>query len=440
MRNLFPTSSFCTRSRNRASAIVPCLTGLTGNLRTLHLRIAAIIATTACVLPLCGTGAMASGLHSFWPATIFTCSLSDTLTWGLNGQKNENEQEHKQQLRPDPGRDHSAAGFRKSQWLLLPIVFRSPDTGFAAGVLPQVVYRRAPDRHPSSIRMDAYYTQKSQYHLLLRSTLWLNDDRTGVNIRFSFKKWPTNYYGTGNNTFEIEPDPFTDRIREFETDATQHLGGGVYAGAGYRLRLGRVEPDMADGPLVTGSVTGTGRSAVSGMGALLRYDTRNHHYFPTRGSWHLLEIYRADRMLGSDFGYTRLTLDMRRYLPLGQDQVIALQGVFTMTSGDVPFRVLPSAGAVLRGYPEVRHIAGNVVAFQAEYRWVPVAGRFGFTVFAGAGDVYDHTGDLRWNRIKYTVGVGIRYLFSRSEKINIRLDYGIGRESSGDYLDLTEDF
>jgi outer membrane protein assembly factor BamA len=343
-----------------------------------------------------------------------------------------------QQPKPEPQPGADTTSFRRVSLLLLPIIFRSPDTGFAGGILPQVIFRNTPHGNPSSIRLDAYYTQKKQYTILLRPTIWLKDDRLNFNARLAMKMWPTSFYGIGNNTPRSGSESFSERVLEVTAEGTYSVTSGFFAGAGYTLRSGRITADDENGLLTGGSITGSGKALVSGLFGVLKQDTRNHHYFPTRGVLHRLEFFASLKPIGSDHGFTRSTLDMRFYIPLHSDQTIAIQGKAILSTGDVPFRMLSTVGNDLRGYSSVRHIDRHLIAIQAEYRVVPVAWRIGLTVFAGVGDVFERTSDIRLNRLKYNAGLGIRYIFSRSEKINIRFDYGIGRNSSGDYIDLTE--
>jgi outer membrane protein assembly factor BamA len=328
--------------------------------------------------------------------------------------------------------------FRRVRLLLLPIIFKSPDTGFAGGILPQLIFRNSAEGNPSSIRLDAYYTQKKQYTILVRPTLWFRGDRLNMTGRFALKDWPTSYYGIGNNTPTEGSESFSERILETTAEGTYQISPGIFTGAGYSLRTGRITADDENGELAGGTITGSRNTIVSGLLGVLKRDTRNNHYFPTRGVLHRIEFFTSLKALGSDHGFTRSTLDMRFYIPLHSDQTIAIQGKAILTTGDVPFRMLSTVGNDLRGYSSVRHIDRHLIAIQAEYRVVPVAWRIGLTVFAGVGDVFERTSDIRLNRLKYNAGLGIRYIFSRSEKINIRFDYGIGRNSSGDYIDLTE--
>lgn len=336
--------------------------------------------------------------------------------------------------------NHENIQNRHVRLLLLPIIFRSPDTGFAAGILPQIIFRGPDSENPSSIRLDAYYTQKNQYTVLLRPTLWLKGDRINLTARVALKDWPTSFYGIGNNTPSATREPFTERTFETTIEGTHLVLPDTYAGVGYSVRYGTIITEDVHGKLNSGSISGTGKTLVSGLKGVLIHDSRNNHYFPTRGVLHRFEFFAAPESAGNDHGFTRTTVDLRFYIPLKSSHVIALQATGIATTGDVPFRLLSTVGDDLRGYSSVRHIDRHMMALQLEYRFVPVMWRLGFTVFAGAGDVFQHIQDIRYDRIKYSAGIGLRYVFSKSEKINIRFDYGIGRKSSGDYIDITEAF
>lgn len=325
-------------------------------------------------------------------------------------------------------------------FIVLPIIFKSPDTGWAFGALPQVVFRSGDSRHPSSVRVDAYYTEQKQYHFLLRSTNWFQEDRTNVDGKISVKKWPTFYYGIGNDTPDSHKEGFTENLFEGTLQGIRRIGKNWYAGGNYSMRYGEIREMTGEGVIAQNFPDGTNKVFTSGLAAIFRYDTRDHHYYPTRGFFHNIEIYTALKALASDYAFTTITADLRMYLPLHKSHSLALQ-VFSVTGfGDIPFRQLPSVGAVMRGYSNVQHIDKNLALIQAEYRFVPVAWRLGFVAFAAAGDVFNHLREIAWNTLKYNAGFGIRFVFSREEKINVRADYGIGRNTSGDYIDLGEAF
>ena len=324
--------------------------------------------------------------------------------------------------------------------MVLPIIFSSPDTRLAFGVLPQIVFRTSSSSNPSSIRLDSYYTQNRQYHILLRPSFWFSNNSKQLSAKFSFKKWPTSFYGIGNNTTADEKEKFTETLYEASLEGNTHIGSTYYAGVSYSFRHANINPFEDTGNLSIGEVKGNAETLISAVGLVLKRDTRDNHFYPQKGSYHTLEVYSSAKLLGSDLAFTRFTLDLRRYFQIHSSHVLALQGVLSIADGNLPFRMLSSVGSTLRGYSTVRYIDRNLAALQAEYRLVPVFGRFGFAGFAGVADVFDRTGDLSLDKLKFSAGIGIRYLFSRSEKINIRLDYGVGKDSSGDYIDLNEAF
>jgi hypothetical protein len=131
---------------------------------------------------------------------------------------------------------------------------------------------------------------------------------------------------------------------------------------------------------------------------------------------------------------------MRWYRTVVATHVLALQASFTVTDGAPPFRMLPGVGNVIRGYASTRYIDNNRIGVQAEYRAVPVWWRLGFVAFAGVGEVAHRLRDFRLNDPKVAVGFGLRFLLFSKEKITIRQDFGFGKGSSGDYLDLNEAF
>lgn len=343
-------------------------------------------------------------------------------------------------LRPDSTASISDTTGNQVQLALLPIVFSSPDTRWAFGVLPQGVFRIGDSSNPSSLRLDAYYTQNHQYHVVFRPSLWLQSDSWNLSGKISLKKWPTSFYGIGNDSPEENREKFTERLIETSVEAHRKIGPGYFAGLSYTLRHGRIATEDPRGILDSGTVPGNGRSIVSLAGIGIMRDTRDNHFYPAKGSFHRLSVDAAQKAIGSDFEFIRLSVDMRRYITIFPNHVLALQGVLSVMHGEVPFRMLSSAGSTLRGYSTVRFIDRNMVGAQLEYRVVPVAWRVGITLFTGAGDVFHSLSDIQRDRIKYSAGIGIRYLFSRREKITIRYDYGIGRDTSGDYLDLNEAF
>lgn len=322
--------------------------------------------------------------------------------------------------------------------MLLPILFRSPDTGFAVGVLPQVIFLSTETSNPSTLRMDTYYTQKNQYHFLLRSNNWIQSNQLNLTGKLSLRHWPTSFYGIGNNTSADWKESFTETLYDASLGLSKHVGSNLYLGGGALIRNGKVNSTERGGLLKTEMVRGTGNTFITGMNIGITYDSRDNHFFPTKGSYHKLNLFGSFRGLGSDHKFIKISMDVRKYFSISRIKTLAVRAEGIFSGGEVPFRMLPSIGGSLRGYSSARYIDRHMVSIQLEYRIVPVFWRLGLVVFAGTGDVFSNVDEIQFNNLKDMVGIGLRYVFFRDEKINIRFDVGIGRQSSGDYIDLSE--
>jgi len=60
--------------------------------------------------------------------------------------------------------------------------------------------------------------------------------------------------------------------------------------------------------------------------------------------------------------------------------------------------------------------------------------------FLGAGDVAHEIGDFDFENIKPTYGLGFRVKINKKENVNIRADFGLGKDTNAFYLNITESF
>lgn len=148
-------------------------------------------------------------------------------------------------------------------------------------------------------------------------------------------------------------------------------------------------------------------------------------------------------MVESSHPYTLYELDARKYLNLsnGGKSVLALQSLVQLNSGNPPFNNLADIGGdrINRGYYQGRFRSQNSAQVQAELRQL-VIGRFGFTVFAATGEVWNRFENFTLDNFKWTAGAGLRFNLNKEDPTNIRIDYGIGKHTSGFYLQFGEAF
>lgn len=216
---------------------------------------------------------------------------------------------------------------------------------------------------------------------------------------------------------------------------------GLNLGIRYELGHSKLMDVEEHGLIATGDIWGSEGGVASGAGILANWDTRNNIFYPSMGSFYQFSATRFSEALGSDYDFSRFNLDIRQYFPLSSSQVLAIQGYVNIITGKPTFQLLSLFGGerLMRGYYLGRYRDKNMVAFQMEYRR-PVWWRFGLVGFAGFGEVANKISRFERKNFKHSVGWGIRYLFSREEKINLRLDFGYGKGASGVYINIGEAF
>jgi outer membrane protein assembly factor BamA len=131
----------------------------------------------------------------------------------------------------------------------------------------------------------------------------------------------------------------------------------------------------------------------------------------------------------------------QKFWQVKRKHIIALQSKARYGFGQVPFLDMSNVGNddMLRGYPKNRFRDANFLGTQVEYRF-PLFWRFGGVAFAGAGDVFKEHRDLSMQDLKYSVGAGLRFVVNPAERLNIRLDYGYGKEGGYFYFVVAEAF
>jgi outer membrane protein assembly factor BamA len=142
--------------------------------------------------------------------------------------------------------------------------------------------------------------------------------------------------------------------------------------------------------------------------------------------------------LGGDFKMNNISLDLRRYLPLGRNKVMALRAIGVSAGGNVPFQLMPTLSGQ-RGYYSSRFRDHKAVLAQAEFR-MKLWKRLGGVVFGSLGQVAPSIEQFATNRTHTAYGFGLRALLIRQESLNLRFDFGFGEDQSGFYFGLGEAF
>jgi len=325
-----------------------------------------------------------------------------------------------------------------------PIIYYTPETRLAGGVYANFVYTGSPENNLSYIGFFGGISLNRQYSISLLPDLWWNNNSWHLNGELNWQYWPDNFYGLGNKTKKSEEEHYISKIKGIKLDLFKSLRAFIYAGLLFELEHNKIiEYDTVSyAKLPDGTIPGSAQSLISGIGIGLARDSRDHVIYPTSGSYYQLRLVYFSKILGSSTNYFKGIIDLRQYLNLGNDHLLYLQAYAKFQFGqDIPFRNLSLFGGdnLMRGYFRGGFRDNNMIALQAEYH-TPFIWRFSGVVFAGAGDVFGPYSDNSFSSIKPSAGTGLRFLFLKKEKLNLRIDYGFGRGDRGFYMNILEAF
>lgn len=327
----------------------------------------------------------------------------------------------------------------KSSLTLLPAIFYTPETKLGFGVYPNYIFRFSKESNPSNLSFLAYYTINKQISLSFDPNLYIKNDNYFLSGSLEYTKWPNSFYGFGTGVNKDSSEDYTTRNSGIYLEFMGREIGSLYAGVAYELAYTKFLELEQDGKLLTENISGVNDGYIAGTGLIVNWDARDNIFYPGEGEYIYINSMYYGSDLGGDYTYNRLIVDLRKYYST-HNNVIAAQLYGRFIKGNAPFREYSQIGDVIRGYLPALYIEKKLAAAQIEYRRVPVIGRFGLTLFAGAGSVARTIPDFKSERLKFAAGFGIRYLLVKSEKLNIRVDYGIGDNGAELYLDAGEAF
>jgi outer membrane translocation and assembly module TamA len=97
------------------------------------------------------------------------------------------------------------------------------------------------------------------------------------------------------------------------------------------------------------------------------------------------------------------------------------------------------ASRIIRGYPVGRYLDERLLAGQAEWCW-HCRPRWGMVAFGGLGQVGKSFSDFKSDIILVSGGVGLRWMASVENRVNLSVDYALGEHDNYIYIYVGEAF
>lgn len=321
-----------------------------------------------------------------------------------------------------------------------------PETKWGGGAGGLIIYRQAQtqtETRPSSFYFYAIYTQLKQFSTQMKPEFYLKDEAYLLTTTIIAETFPDKFWGIGKETEDEAEEKYTPRSFSLEFSFQKRMWSkqNLYAGLlGFfeNYQITKYERGkLLDRGIYPGSRGGT----TSSLGIILNWDTRDNIFLPRQGHYYQLIARVSRAFLGSDFNTTLIKFDLRKFIPLFSNQVLAWQIFFQSVEGSPSFKNYAKLGGemIMRGYYSGRYRDKYLMAIQGEYR-LPIWRRFGMVAFIGIGDVSKSLGNFKVNQFKYSFGFGFRFKIVPQEGTNLRLDFAWGKGTSGFYFSAGEAF
>ncbi|MCX7795655.1 MAG: BamA/TamA family outer membrane protein [bacterium] len=154
-------------------------------------------------------------------------------------------------------------------------------------------------------------------------------------------------------------------------------------------------------------------------------DTRNVIFNPTKGNYYGISLKQGGGILGGDFNFTKISLDLRWYLPTSDKDTFAINYLWGLGFGELPYIEKFSVGGVnsVRGLPENWKKSDYVELLSLEYRNKMQDNIFG-VIFLDFGNGWKNGETINPLDLYTGIGIGLRIMIPPMGLL--RLDYGWG--------------
>ncbi len=332
-----------------------------------------------------------------------------------------------------------------SSYLVFPFIVHSAETGWGFGGISAVFFQ--PNKKKDSITRTsnasllALYTTKKQLVLAVNAGIFFPHENNLVRFQGSYSYFPAQFWGLGNHSPSALVESYSQEQYVVNPQFLHRVHRKFYIGVSYEFQHTGPVTYTPNGIFDQQNIVGRYGGNTSGIGPLVTIDTRNNAFSPTRGTFAELQYIFYGNATGSDFNFTLFNLDLRQFISFSGKSVLALQAISGLGSGAIPFRKLEQIGGsdMMRGYYAGRFTDKCLVAGQAEWRQF-LFWRLGAVGFAALGQVAPGAADFCVDGFHYSWGGGLRFMLSKKEKLNLRIDYGTGASSNAFNVQLREAF
>ena len=291
---------------------------------------------------------------------------------------------------------------------------------------------------PSDISLSGNASINGFYALTVKGNNHFKGNKSRLTYHLAFFQKNLDFWGISYDACAVNPvSEYTKRQIKWESDyvykATKHFHVGVALSIDYTDLSKLTEPAYLEGQKKSYFFTG--------IGASLQYDTRDFILNPKQGVYLMVKEVFYPKSVST---YTKTifstTAIFDAYKTAWPGSVFAFDLYGQFNSKHTPWTLreeLGSGSSRMRGYYGGRYVDCNMISAQLELRQ-HIYSRIGCVAWVGGGTVFPSFNEMRGKNILPNYGLGLRIEFKHN--VNLRIDYGFGKETAGFVFQFAEAF
>jgi hypothetical protein len=319
---------------------------------------------------------------------------------------------------------------------------RTPENGFyvQGGIVAVYKTRRSDTTlRASNTYLYGLYSQLQQWRISLGGDIFTPGEKYYIDFWYYSSYVPEKYFGLGNETNPQVSEFISSSVWYANTIVLRKLRKNNFLGLVHTLANSSPIDYPVQGIFDDQKPNGYAGYFVNGLGILFRHDSRDFLLSSQKGFFLEGSASQFSPFLGSEFSFLSYKLDVRKFfcvLPK-KGHVLAFQALHQGVNGEVPWLFIPSIDT--RAYHPNLYRGNLVFWLQAEYK-MRVWKRLGASFFGGVAQLDDQYAQLWESPIRPNYGMGLRFKLVPKYNMNLRVEYGIGQNSSNFYIAFYDAF
>lgn len=313
--------------------------------------------------------------------------------------------------------------------------------GFGIGGAATALYRL--DRtdsimQPSDLSLSGSASVNGFYGITAKGNNHFRGNKSRLSYRLQFLHKTLDFWGISYEACAVNPiSEYTRQQIKWESDYVYKLTKDIHIGAALKINYSDLT-HIANPAYLEGQ-----RKSYffAGAGASVQYDTRDFILNPKKGIYFMARgIFYPDFASTYDKSLFNTTLMFDAYQRVWRGGILAMDLYGQFYSEQVPWALreeLGSGSSRMRGYYAGRYMDTNQITAQLELRQ-HIYSRLGCVAWIGGGTVFPSFKELKLQHTLPNYGLGLRVEFKHN--VNIRIDYGFGKDTAGFVFQFAEAF